>query len=126
MAPLSTAGSTRRRPSNGSRTWRPATRMARHFPATSGRAPARRGLGAGARAFTLAEALIASVVLATAVVGLAGVLSVSSSQARAMDVDATSLALARQLMEEVLARPFDPPAVNDRAGWKSGNHDKSS
>jgi hypothetical protein len=65
-------------------------------------------------------------VLATAVLGLAGALSVSSSQSRAMEADTTALALARQLMEEALARPFDAPATNDHAGWKAGNRDKSS
>lgn len=42
-----------------------------------------------------------------------------------MDVDAASLSLARQLMEEVLARPFDPPTSGDQAGWKAGNHNKT-
>jgi Tfp pilus assembly protein PilV len=69
--------------------------------------------------------LIASFVLAVAVVALATALGTTSSQARAFDVDAASLSLARQLMEEVLARPFDPPAYGDHAGWKTGNHNKS-
>ena len=83
------------------------------------------GLGASS-GFTLAEALIASVVLAIAVVGLAGALSVASSQSHALDADTTALALGRQLMEEVLARPFDPPAAGDHGGWNTGNHDKNS
>ena len=64
--------------------------------------------------------------LATAVVSLAGALSISSSQSTAMDVDAHALALARQLVEEVAARPFDPPAAGDVPGWSGGNRVKST
>jgi hypothetical protein len=68
--------------------------------------------------------LIASFVLAIAVVALATALGSASSQSRAMDVDAVSLSLARQLMEEILARPFDRPVAGDHAGWKAGNRNK--
>jgi hypothetical protein len=65
-------------------------------------------------------------VLATAVAGVAGALAISSSQSTALDVDSRAVALARQLLEEVLARPFDLPASNDQPGWTAGNHNKSS
>jgi prepilin-type N-terminal cleavage/methylation domain-containing protein len=84
------------------------------------------GLGILRRGFTLAESLIASVVLATAVVGVASALAVSSSQATATDVDTRSVALARQLMEEILSRPFAAPSVGDQPGWSAGNHVKAS
>jgi len=74
-----------------------------------------------ASGFTLAEALIASVILAVAVVGLAGVMGATFSGSRATDADANALGVARRLMEEILGLPFDPPAAGDHVGWKNGN-----
>src|SRR5450432_3610745 len=52
-------------------------------------------------AFTLAECMIASVVLALPVLGVCGALAVSAQQSDIADVNARSLATARQIMEEV-------------------------
>jgi Tfp pilus assembly protein PilV len=78
------------------------------------------------RGFTLAECLVASVFLAIAVVGLAGALAAASQQDTQLDADAAALSLARQLMEEVAARPFDAPASGDQAGWAGNNFDRST
>jgi prepilin-type N-terminal cleavage/methylation domain-containing protein len=70
------------------------------------------------RGFTLAECLMASVVLAAAVVGIAGSLSASYQQSAVHGDAATALDLARELMEEVAAKPFDPPSgAANAAGW---------
>src|SRR5436853_6859706 len=79
-----------------------------------------------ARAFTLTEALIASVVLSVAVVGVSGVLASASGNARRMNDDAAAQLLARSLMEEIVARPFAPPLVNDQAGWSLGNKNRAT
>jgi Tfp pilus assembly protein PilV len=59
--------------------------------------------------FTLAESLIASVVLAAAVIGISGALTTSYQQSRFLDQTATALSLARELMEEIAAKPFSDP-----------------
>lgn len=58
------------------------------------------------RGFTLTESLIASVVLATSVIGVAGALSVSYQNSEGLDHSAMATALARQLLEEVTAKPY--------------------
>jgi type II secretory pathway pseudopilin PulG len=75
-----------------------------------------RGVQMGRRAFTLAESLIASVVLATAVTGLLTLLSSAASQAVAVQQDTTALSLARELMEMTSAVSFAKP-VPDTKGW---------
>jgi hypothetical protein len=40
----------------------------------------------------------------------------------AMEVEAYSLSMAKQLAEEIAARSFDAPASGDHAGWSAGNH----
>jgi prepilin-type N-terminal cleavage/methylation domain-containing protein len=72
--------------------------------------------------FTLIESLIASIVLAIAVVGVAGVLTSASSQTRAMKDDLGAQALARALMEEVAAKPVAAPTSGDQAGWPSNKN----
>ena len=71
--------------------------------------------------FTLAECLIASVVLAITVLGICSALTAASHQTEAMEVDACCLSLARQMMEEIASRGFDPPASQDQSGWAAGN-----
>lgn len=61
------------------------------------------------RGFTLAESLIASVVLAASVVGIAGSLAASHQQTEALEQRAQAVSLARQLIEEIAAKPFDDP-----------------
>src|ERR1051325_2152258 len=81
---------------------------------------------ARAKAFTLAESLIASVVLPIAVIAVSSALAVSSSQTNAMDVDARALSLARELLEQIAMCTFDPPAVGDMPGWVDGKIDKDA
>ncbi len=61
------------------------------------------------RGFTLAESLIASVVLAMAVVAVGGSLSAAYQQSQTVDRSARCLAYARDLIEEILARPYVDP-----------------
>jgi type II secretory pathway pseudopilin PulG len=78
------------------------------------------------RGFTLAESLIASVVLAAAVIGIAGTLSASYQQSSVRGNLNTALTLAQQLMEETAARPIDAPSgTTDKPGWSSGQTDRT-
>lgn len=61
------------------------------------------------RGFTLIEALIASTVLAAVVVAVGASLSASVRQSAVLEQETTGLMLARQLMEEIAARPFLDP-----------------
>ena len=77
------------------------------------------------RAFTLAESLIASVVLATAVVAIAGTLAASYQQSNARGSTTTALSLAQQLMEEIAAKPIALPAgQTNKPGWPQGQTDR--
>jgi Tfp pilus assembly protein PilV len=78
------------------------------------------------RGFTLAEALIASVVLALSVVGIASALACSSQQAIATDEAAVTTALGKQLLEEIASKPFPIANVTTNPGWSAGNHDRST
>ena len=62
------------------------------------------------RGFTLAEALIASVVLAVAVVGIMGPLSATYQQSRNQDESRIAVSLGRQLLEEIVSKPFVDPS----------------
>jgi prepilin-type N-terminal cleavage/methylation domain-containing protein len=73
--------------------------------------------GAGRRGFTLAESLIASVVLAIAVVGVVTTITASHQQAAASQSDSQAVALARQLMEEIASKPLLAPAADPTPGW---------
>jgi Tfp pilus assembly protein PilV len=77
-------------------------------------------------AFTLAESLIASVVLAISVVAVSGAIIASQQQTAAQEEDSTALSLARQLMEEISSLPLNPtdatagfPTVTDRSLFDS-------
>lgn len=76
--------------------------------------PARR------RGFSLAEALMASTVLAIAVVGICGPLGAASEQSRAAREKNTALTLARQLMEEIAAKPLCDEGTICHLGPESG------
>ncbi|HYE21181.1 MAG TPA: hypothetical protein VEA69_22230 [Tepidisphaeraceae bacterium] len=56
--------------------------------------------------FSIAESLTASVVLAIAVIGIAGPLTAASIQAEQSRETATATVLARQLMEEIASKPL--------------------
>jgi prepilin-type N-terminal cleavage/methylation domain-containing protein len=77
-----------------------------------------------ARGFTLIESLIATVVLAVAVVGIAGTLASTYQQQKDQVSAAEATQLARQMMEEISGKPFAPPAGSNVAGWSSGNRNR--
>jgi Tfp pilus assembly protein PilV len=64
-----------------------------------------------ARAFTLIEAMMAAVILAIAVVAIGSSLTGTVRQSANVEQDSTSLLLARELMEEVAAKPFLDPTT---------------
>ena len=79
------------------------------------------------RGFTLVESLIASVVLAAVVVGIAGTLAAAYQNAKDETSSAEATQLARQLMEEISARPFEVPvsAANNAVGWSGGSTNRA-
>jgi len=77
------------------------------------------------RGFTLYEALTASVVLALAVIAIAGSLGASYKESSAREESAAALDLARELMEDVAAKPMDPTGTTNALGWSSGQHDRT-
>ena len=76
--------------------------------------------------FTLLESLIASVVLMISVIGIASTLAASSSQSDSMNEMTTRVALGRQLLEEIAAKPFPIAGVTTVAGYTSGNMVRST
>jgi prepilin-type N-terminal cleavage/methylation domain-containing protein len=60
------------------------------------------------RGFTLLEGLVASVILAILVLGVAGSLSAAYQQSAVVDANATGILLARQLADEIVSKPFSP------------------
>lgn len=60
-------------------------------------------------AFTLAESLIAAVVLAAGVIGISSTVGVSYKQTRALQTNSSAASLAEQLMEEISAKPWNDP-----------------
>lgn len=72
------------------------------------------------------ESLIAAVVLAIAVVGISGTLVATSQQAQDVDDSAVVNALARELMEEIVAKPLMPPTSGNVLGWTGGNKDRTT
>ena len=75
--------------------------------------PRRRGRRGG---FTLAECLIASVVVAFAAASLGAAVSAAAQQARVAEAQATAARMAEAIADEVSARPFDPDrGIPDKA-----------
>jgi hypothetical protein len=78
-----------------------------------------------AAAFSIAEAMVASTVLAIAVVGIAGPLGAASEQAKIVNERGTALVLARELMEEIIAKPLLDGGTTCHLGPESGETDRS-
>jgi prepilin-type N-terminal cleavage/methylation domain-containing protein len=75
--------------------------------------------------YTLAESLIASVVLAIAIVAISGTLAASYQQNNVRGNTTTALNLAQQLMEEIAAKPIDlPTGQTNKPGWQQGQTDR--
>lgn len=74
--------------------------------------------------FTLIESLIASVVLAIAVVGIAGAIASSFNQTAQLDQDAAAVSAARALLEEAASKPFASSTASSRAA--QGNFNRST
>lgn len=88
--------------------------MIREFPtAPINRTPRRR------RGFTLLEGLIASVILAILVLGVAGSLSAAYQQSHVVSTNATAVLLARQLADEIVSKPFSPTDTLGSGGLAS-------
>ena len=69
--------------------------------------------------------MIASVVLAASVIGIATALGASYQQDGVRGNVTTALSLARQLMEEIASRPLELPSyMTDKPGWSSGQTDR--
>jgi Tfp pilus assembly protein PilV len=81
--------------------------------------------GARHSAFTLAECLVASVVLVAAVAGTIAPLCASQQQTYIMQERATALSLSRELMEEICSRPFTKPTGSTELGWSGGQTNRS-
>jgi Tfp pilus assembly protein PilV len=88
--------------------------------------PPRRARGGPPRGgYTLAESLIASVVLAIAIVAISGTLAASYQQNTTRGETTTALNLAQQLMEEIAAKPIARPADQvNQPGWPQGQADR--
>lgn len=85
-------------------------------------APTRTGPRKGV---TLTEALLASVILAAAVLAIIWPF-VAANQAQAQAIQKThGAALAEELMEEILAKPFDDPQGSSTPGPEDGESDRS-
>ena len=71
--------------------------------------------------------MIASVVLAVAVVGIAGTIAAAHQQSKDQIAVAEATRLARQLMEEISSRPFEVPAgsPSNASGWTGGNPNRA-
>ena len=70
--------------------------------------------------------MIASVVLAIAVVGISSVLAASYKQTSVRGNTSTALALAQQLMEEIASKPMSVAAgQTDQPGWSTGHTDRT-
>src|SRR6266487_2532098 len=72
---------------------------------------------ARATAFTLAEGMMAVVVLAMAVGAMMGPLTASYQQTRTVKQTTTAISMAQQLLDEILSKPFvDPTDLSTTLG----------
>jgi len=96
-----------------------------HTSASRRAGSSRRGAARGG--FTLAESLVASVVLAMAVVGVAGTLTATYQSMSSSAGTTEAVAMARQLIEEISAKPFAVPATEvDNPGYLDGATNRAS
>lgn len=77
------------------------------------------------RGFSVAEAMIASTLLAIAVVGIAGPLGAASEQSKTGQERGAALVLARELMEEICSKPLLDGGTTCHLGPESGESDRS-
>jgi hypothetical protein len=77
------------------------------------------------RGFSVAEAMMASTLLAIAVVGIAGPLGAACEQSRMGDERGAALVLARELMEEIVAKPLCDGGDTCHLGPESGESSRS-
>jgi MSHA pilin protein MshD len=77
------------------------------------------------RGFTILEALIASFIVAIATIGVGSMLAASSHQSEATSDASVSQALARQLMEEIAAKPINDQYGKISLGPESGESTRS-
>ena len=75
------------------------------------------------RGFTLAEALIASVFLAIAALGVAGTITAAAQEAARFSQSGNCQALARELIEEISSKSF---TTQSGTGWSASNTDRST
>lgn len=96
--------------------------------ARGGRIPVLRETSAARRGFTLAESLVASIILAIAVLGVCNAIVAAQKQLDMQEEDTTAIALGRQLMEQASALPL--VLVDATPGWptvtSSGSYDTIS
>jgi hypothetical protein len=75
--------------------------------------------------FSVAEGLMASTLLAIAVVGIAGPLGASSEQTKVLQERGTALILARELMEEIASKPLCDGGTTCHLSPEAGETDRS-
>jgi hypothetical protein len=75
--------------------------------------------------FSIAEAMMASTLLAIAVVGIAGPLGAASEQSKQGEERGAALVLARELMEEIIAKPLCDGGTTCHLGPETGETDRS-
>ena len=75
-------------------------------------------------AFTIVESMLASVVLATAVVGISGALATSYQQNSSIRERGTLVLLARSLSEEIAGTPYTNALGLFGDGWAAGKKDR--
>jgi hypothetical protein len=76
--------------------------------------------------FSVAEGLIASTILAIAVVGIAGPLGAAGQQGTLVRERSTALILARELMEEIAAKPLCDSGGTCHLGPESGETSRAN
>lgn len=69
--------------------------------------------------FTLLEGLIASVVLAILALGVVGSVSTSYQQSQSVRATSTAVTLGRQLVDEIVSKPYDPTDTLGSGGVRS-------